>query len=404
MLKKLLLTGALTAITLFGIGYHALRDIRSQAEVYSGQHPLAASKVSYGDADLLTDGNQLLHSLFNDIHQAEHYIYIHFFIIRNDGISRKFLNLLEDKAEEGIEVKLSVDAIGGNEITDSLISKLEKSGVQFTKSRPISAEHFFYRLNHRNHRKLAVMDGTVSYIGGFNVGEEYIGKDPSFGYWRDYHVRLTGPGSHSIAEQFLKDWEEDTGIRLSVPVSRAKAEPGSERYQLLYSTGPDLEKKMIELIGKAKISIMIATPYFIPTDALMDALLSSIRRGVKVELLIPDKPDYWYTKPPSYPRTRKLLKEGADVYLYQKGFFHGKVFVIDDTVADIGTANWDKRSLFLNDEANCLFYSQPFISKIKKELQKDISSSRSLTEDMYEELPYWEKALEHTPSWIYELF
>ncbi|KZZ82623.1 cardiolipin synthase [Bacillus sp. SJS] len=403
MLKKIIIILFVSAAALTGIAYTAVNDVKSGAESYNRQHPILASPISTGDASLFTDGKTLIRSLYKDIEEAQSFIYIHFFIIRDDAVSKEFFALLQKKAEQGVDVKLSVDAIGGNDITKLMIRELEKSGAQYANSRPLSYQHFFYRLNHRNHRKIAVIDGRLSYIGGFNIGEEYLGNDQRFGYWRDYHVRLTGSGSEEITKQFLKDWKEDTGKTIQPPISKTHS-TGSDRYQFVFSTGDDLEKKLIGMIHNAKSSIMIATPYFIPTDELMKSLLASLKRGVKIELLIPDKPDYWYTKPPSYPRTKKLLENGAVIYLYRKGFFHGKVMVIDDYVADIGTANWDKRSLFINDEANCFFYSKSFIAETKKELRKDFSSSRILTEDMYDQIPFWERMLERTPEWIYELF
>nr|WP_249292451.1 cardiolipin synthase [Metabacillus flavus] len=402
-MKKIIIILFVSAAALTGIGFTAINDVKSGAESYNKQHPIFASPISSGDASLFTDGKTLIRSLYKDIKEAQSFIYIHFFIIRDDAVSKEFFAILQEKAEQGVDVKLSVDAIGGNDITKSMIRRLEKSGVQFAKSRPLAYRHFFYRLNHRNHRKIAVIDGKVSYIGGFNIGEEYLGNDPRFGYWRDYHVRLSGSGSREITKQFLKDWKEDTGKTVQPLITKIQ-DTGSDRYQFVFSTGDDLEKKIIGMINHAKSSIMIATPYFIPTDELMKSLLASLKRGVKVELLIPDKPDYWYTKPPSYPRTKKLLKKGAVIYLYREGFFHGKVMVIDNELADIGTANWDKRSFFINDEANCLIYSKLFISETKKELRKDFSSSRILTEDMYDKIPFWERLLEHTPEWIYELF
>ncbi|AZB43149.1 cardiolipin synthase [Bacillus sp. FJAT-42376] len=406
MLKKFFIFFLIAAVAMTGMVSMLIKDIDAGAESYNRKHPAYTAPVSEGDASLFAEGKTLYTSLFHDIKLAKKYIYIQFFIIRNDKISREFLSLLQKKAEAGVEVRLSVDAIGGSDMTRKMIKELEMSGVLFVKSRPLSPRHIFYRLNHRNHRKIAVVDGNVSYIGGFNIGEEYLGNNPKFGYWRDYHVRLTGSGSAYMAEQFLKDWNEDTGqnIRLRSTDSGAYSGYGHEKYELVFSTGDDLEQKMVQWINRSASHIMIATPYFIPTDALMKALEDSLNRGVKVELLIPDKPDYWFTKPPSYPMTKKLLEKGAIIYLYRKGFFHGKVMVIDGKFADIGTANWDKRSVYLNDEANCLFYSGPIVSEIKKELQKDFSSSRILTKDMYHDIPFWERILERTPEWIYELF
>ncbi|MTH51951.1 cardiolipin synthase [Bacillus mangrovi] len=402
MLKKAGLIFLLFMTVLSGTGYRAIRNIQAGAEEYNHSHPLIESPVFQGDAVLLNDGAELYKRLFYDIDHASSSIYIHFFIIRDDKISREFIEKLSRKAKQGVDVKLSADAVGST-MDNQMMEKLKENGGKFTASRSPGIRNFFYELNHRNHRKLAVIDGRISYLGGFNMGEEYLGNDPKFGYWRDYHIRLTGGGARSVSEQFKRDWEEDNGKRDPSFRKEGFLQRGPVSYQFLFSTGGDLENRMIGLIHQAKEEIFIATPYFLPTDALMEALQLALHRKVSVHLLLPDHPDYWYTKPPSYPKTRMLLKNGAVVHLYRNGFFHGKVMVIDEKIADIGTANWDPRSLYLNDEANCLIYSPEFIREIKKELQEDFGRSRILTEEMYDSIPWWESMLERPPLWLYRL-
>lgn len=392
-------------ITLLGICFFLFFqwDVKKGYEDYIKIHPLIESPVYQGELELYPEGSMLYNALLQDIEQAEEYIYIHFFIMREDAISMKFFNLLMEKADHGLEVKLSVDRIGGKDLSKSTFEKLKNRGVNVTFSRKLGIDHFFYKLNHRNHRKFAIIDGKVSYLGGFNIGEEYLGHNGKFGYWRDYHLRIAGDGTYEIEKQFLKDWAEDTGERLSAKRHRLGNIKGSD-YQLIFSTGDELEKKIIDLIQRAKKTLVIATPYFIPSDELMNALLSAKKKGVNIDILVPDNTDAWFTKPPSYPMTEKLLKNGVNVYLYNKGFFHGKVMIIDDQVANISTANWDPRSFHLNDEASCLIYDHKMIKTIESEINLDKQNSRKLTKKVIDEIPAWEKSFKQTPEWIYYYF
>ncbi|WP_369360465.1 phospholipase D-like domain-containing protein [Priestia megaterium] len=161
---------------------------------------------------------------------------------------------------------------------------------------------------------------------------------------------------------------------------------------------------MIDLINRAKVKLTIATPYFIPSERLMNALISAKEKGVSIDIILPDNTDAWFTKPPSYPKTEKLLNKGIQIFLYKKGFFHGKVMIIDHTIANISTANWDPRSFYLNDEASCIIYDREMITHVEREINEDKTNSRRLTKRVIDELPKWERSLKNTPEWIYYYF
>ncbi|MDR0139505.1 phospholipase D-like domain-containing protein [Metabacillus idriensis] len=403
MLKKMIFI--LFPVLLLGICFflYLQWDVKSGYEDYTKSHSLVESPVYQGELSLYPEGSKLYPALFKDIKRAKKYIYIHFFIIREDPVSMKFLELLQKKAENGAVVLLSVDRIGGKEITKKTIEKLEKSGVKFTFSRKAGIHHFFYTINHRNHRKFVVIDGLVSYLGGFNIGEEYLGQVDRFGYWRDYHLRIAGEGTREIEKQFLKDWEEDTGEKISVK-RQSFAEKDGSHYQMIFSTGEELEHMMLSTIKQAKKSLVIATPYFIPSNQLMNALIAAKKQGVVIDIIVPDNTDAWFTKPPSYPKTEALLKNGVNIYLYTKGFFHGKVMIIDGRIANISTANWDPRSFYLNDEASCLIFDAELIKTIQAEIDEDKKNSRKLTKKIVDEIPQWERSFMKTPEWIYYYF
>ncbi|MDT2046740.1 cardiolipin synthase [Bacillus sp. 1780r2a1] len=401
MLKKLMVIFLL--VTCFFLFFQW--DVKQGYKKYTKAHPYTETTSYTGQLTMFPEGSKLYTSLFTDMKEAESYIYLQFFIFRDDPISMKFIELLKEKAKRGVDVKFSVDRFGGKDISSSLIKEMQESGIEFAFSRPLQFPHLFYSLNHRNHRKLVAIDGHTSYIGGFNIGEEYLGNNEKLGYWRDYHLRIQGNGTYEIEKQFLKDWEEDTGDAKSPnPLNRTVSSKNQSAYQLVFATGETLENQVLDLIKQAKHELIIATPYFIPSDTIMDAFKNAKKRGVTITLIVPDHTDAWFTKPPSYPKIEELFNDGAAVYLYTKGFFHGKVMIIDDKVASVSTANWDPRSFYLNDEASCLVYDQHFIEQVKKELKQDMKDSRKITREIIEDIPIWEKSLVNTPEWIYYYF
>jgi cardiolipin synthase len=280
------------------------------------------SRVRYGDFQLYTDGQALYDALFSDIRKAKTYIYIHFYIIEKDQISRTFLSLLKEKAKQGVEVKLSADRIGSYKLTKSMIESLRKAGVQFTFSGKPKWHHFFYTIQNRNHRRIAVMDGMTAYIGGFNMGREHLGKNKRTGHWRDYHVRISGDGTQDMERQFLQDWKRDTGEMVTVHTVSPKK--GSTRYEYVFADGKGLAERYKEMFKKSNKLIVIATPYFIPGKDMTEELLRARKRGVSLKILVPIESDALFVKQATYPYLRELLKHGAEIYLYQHGFFAGR--------------------------------------------------------------------------------
>ncbi|MFX3623528.1 MAG: cardiolipin synthase [Ectobacillus sp.] len=350
------------------------------------------SLMRYGNFQLLTSGHQFYTSLFSDILNAKSYVHLHFFIIRNDKASKEFLSILKEKAKSGVEVKLSVDRIGSYKLKTRVISDLRASGVEFTFSRNPQLKHLFYTLQNRNHRRIAVIDGKIAYTGGFNIGKEYLGENKKFGYWRDYQVRVSGDGVQDMERQFLQDWERDTGEGITPhPIVTEK---GDTKYEYVFTDGIGLASRYKDLFQQAEKSIIIATPYFVPGKEMMNELLAVRKRGVALTILVPIESDVLFARQAAYPYLRKLMKAGAAIYQYRNGFFHGKVTMVDGKFADIGTANFDNRSFYINDESNCFIYGGPVISDIQKALEQDFRNSKRLTDSYFQNLGLWERFME----------
>ncbi|HHK5562799.1 TPA: cardiolipin synthase [Bacillus thuringiensis] len=332
------------------------------------------------DFHLYTYGKDLYDALFTDIKQAQHHIHILFFIVKNDKISREFLKLLIDKAQEGIEVRLLLDRFGSHYLSNEAIRSLRKHGVSFSFCHKVKFPLPFFSANQRNHRKITVIDGKTGYIGGFNIGEEYLGHNEYLGLWRDYHLRLTGEGVQDLQKQFLHDWFDDTKQNLlDASLYFPKQNPGTILHQFIPTDGAYLQHTFLHLINGAKKEICIGTPYFIPGKKIMNALLKARERGVQITILVPEKADHPLVREAKFPYCRKLIQAGCNIYAFQQGFFHAKIIIVDDDICDIGTANFDMRSLYINHEINCLLYSKHFVQTVKNKFHKDLKNASILS-------------------------
>lgn len=328
------------------------------------------------DTTLITDGNVLYKHLLDDISEATQSVLMLFYIVRNDDTSEQFLSLLEKKAQEGLKVRLLVDWIGSFRFNRKRVKKLKENGVEVLFNRRIGFPYLIYRFQHRNHRKITVIDNKIGYFGGFNIGKEYIGFNEELGYWRDYHIRMTGQGVKDLQAQFLIDWERSGGTSFDL-IEIEKLSKGDTKHHFYSSDFFRIESLYKDLIDKSQKHIYIGTPYFIPTKKLMNALLAALKRGVHICVMVPEKEDHRLVKEASFPHLLLILEGGGEVHHYQKGFFHAKVFLIDDCYCDVGSVNFDRRSLCINDEWSCIFESKEFILKIKEIYKKDLKHTKS---------------------------
>lgn len=344
----------------------------------------------HSDIQMFTSGPELFADLFAEIKEAQKHIHILFYIIKKDRISSDFLSLLKKKADDGVEVRLLLDWVGSWKAKRSISRELQGSKVQLAFCKPPRPPFFFYTFQVRNHRKITVIDGKIGYLGGFNIGKEYINLDSKLSPWRDYHLKVTGEGVHDLQHMFLRDWEEAAKVRLTENKAYYPClDKGKYRHKIIPSEGFYLEQTYSELINSAKQLIMIGTPYFIPSRKLFHDLQAALKRGVKLEILVPSISDHPLVKEASYKYFRKLLALGASVYQYQKGFYHSKILIIDDLVCDVGTANFDKRSLYLNHELNCYTYDPTYIKQIRAVLKQDQTDAKLISKDDISTLNPW---------------
>ncbi|KSU81803.1 cardiolipin synthase [Fictibacillus enclensis] len=354
------------------------------------RHDIKTPSSCSGKAALLTTGTQFFDTLFEEIEKATHHVHVQFYIYHEDSIGQEMSSLLKKKAKEGVNVRLLVDYMGSFFLKKKAIKELKKAGVQFAYSFTPCFPYFFYKLNRRNHRKITIIDGSRGFMGGFNVGDEYLGRDPKLGYWRDYHLLLSGPVIHTFQQQFMMDWEAASGEKVNGSEYFPELEKGPVKITTLFSAKA-IYSFWLQHINQAQTSITIGSPYFIPDRPLQNALLQAIKRGVEVTLLVPMKSDHLLVKEASYFYFKDLLNAGCKIEEYYEGFFHAKVFLVDDKICDIGTTNFDQRSFFTNSEVNCIFEDRHLIEEAKKAIKEDLDRSETLTMTVWERMSYWKK-------------
>ena len=340
----------------------------------------------YSDLQLFTDGGKLFKEMFQDLREAKEHIHALFYIVQDDHISKEFFDILKEKAEQGVEVRLLLDWVGSKKVKKQAIEKLKQSGVEFYYCHIPKAPFFFYTLNERNHRKITVIDGKTGFVGGFNVGKEYLGQDPKFGVWRDYHLKMTGEGVQDLQRQFLEDWQDDSNIDLREdPKYYPPSEKGKIQHQIVPTNGAFLTSTFKQLLTRAQKEVVICTPYFVPSDELMKELLHTLKRGVKVKIVVPQKEDHPLLRDAGFNYFPALMDAGAEIYRFFYGFFHAKVMNVDSELCDIGTANFDKRSLHINHEVNCIIFDKKFVQHVRENVDADLDTAELLTKEFIQQ-------------------
>lgn len=337
--------------------------------------------------DIFTDGRKKFDRLIEDIENAESEVHMLYFIYKKDNIGKVIRDLLVKKAREGVKVRILLDHFGSFSLGHRFFQELEEAGGKVSFSFPMSIKNF--QLNNRNHRKLVIIDRKTAYIGGFNIGDEYLGENPDTGYWRDTHVRIKGPGIVDLQLRFFLDWRNagNQDIVIDEDVFPEVETKGKVPLQIL-SSGPDsqiesIKLAYIEMINTAKEYIYIQTPYFVPDETFMDAIKIALLKGVDVRIMIPNKQDHMFVYWATYSYVGDLLPLGLKAYTYENGFLHAKTILVDSQVASIGSANFDKRSFKLSFECNAFIYGSRTGEQLKEIFMDDLQHCRQLTIERY---------------------
>ena len=335
-----------------------------------------------------THGTELFADMLADLRAATDHIHMIYYIFRPDALGREMLSVLTEKARSGVRVCLMYDSIGNLLASSKAFVELERAGGRVQAFSPLVLNlNTEARLNYRNHRKITVIDGKIAYVGGMNVGEEYLGRDKKLRPWRDTHLRITGNAVWFLHERFLLDWCYVSGDDLQAMEFRRyfPENPGNDGTvgMQIVSSGPDTDYKpikggLMEMLYGARKNIYIQTPYFTPDEAFLEAMSSAAQAGVDVRLMLPTVSDYSIVHFASLNFARRVLEAGVRVFMY-KGFLHAKTVTIDGQVASIGTTNIGSRSFMLNFEVNAFIYDGDYTRHHDQIFYDDMINCTELT-------------------------
>ncbi|KAF5069408.1 Major cardiolipin synthase ClsA [anaerobic digester metagenome] len=341
------------------------------------------SRIGYEDR-----GEVHFAEMLGEIRKAHHHVHMEYYIIRNDELGRRFIEALAERARAGVRVRLVYDAVGCLRVGRAFFRPLVDAGGKVVPFYPGLLGVINFRINYRNHRKILVVDGLVGFLGGFNIGVEYLGDGP-LGYWRDAHLRIEGDTVQALQARFLMDWNHASGEQVGVEAGLFPdpREIGSVACQVA-SSGPDtpaatIKEGFLRMLMSAERSIEITTPYFVPDDPILDVLRIAALSGVQVRILIPSKPDHIFVYWTTLSYVGSLLEAGVRAFTYNRGFLHAKTCVVDGRICTVGTANWDVRSFRLNFETNAFVYDQALSETLQQAFDRDLEFSTELTRERY---------------------
>ncbi len=341
--------------------------------------------------EMFTEGRAFFDRMLEDIRSATQHVHLLYYIIRDDALGREIVALLAEKARQGVAVRVMYDSLGSWLSSGRMFEPLREAGGEVEAFSPILAtfsSHF--RLNYRNHRKITVIDGVIGYVGGMNLGVEYMGEHPKLHPWRDTQLRLRGSSVCFLQERFVLDWMYASESALQpehLPRFFRKPRPAGDLGVQIVSSGPDtstnsIKNGLLEMIYAAKQYVYIQTPYFTPDESFLDALCIAAKSGVDVRLMLPGLSDHLFVHPASYSYARQVRDAGVRIYQYN-GFVHAKTMVFDREAASVGTANIGNRSFALNFEINAFVYNKDFAVQCERVFLDDLHHCTELTTEWF---------------------
>lgn len=341
-----------------------------------------------------TDGASLYESIFADIESAKETIFAEYYIIENDKISDRFIDTLIKKANEGVKVKIVVDAVGSWKVRKKTKQRLADAGIEYHEFLPVSLPFFGRKINYRNHRKILLIDNEIGYIGGMNVADRYIEGKKSIGKWRDTHIKVIGDGIQGLAKVFRRDYHFVSRQLTSISTKTTSKVDGVTpcNMQTVFS-GPDMEYRAImqtylRIIMQSTKYVYIESPYFMPNEAVRSALVTAAKSGVEIKIIIPLFSDDRIVLMSTYSYVKDLASAGIHFYFYKAGFIHSKLIISDDQIVSVGSANMDFRSLEHNFETNVILYGDETAAIFRNIFERDMADSESFDMKRWKSRPF----------------
>ena len=352
---------------------------------------------------LLKSGEEKFNDLLEDIKKAKHHIHLEYFNFRNDSIANLTFEILGQKAKEGVEVRAIFDAFGNfsnnRPLKKKHLKEIRENGIEIVKFDPFKFPYINHAF-HRDHRKIVVIDGKVGYTGGMNIADYYINGLPEIGEWRDMHARIEGESVQELQKIFLRMWEKSTGEEINGKIYYPNNEDTLNIYEqeniAIVDRHPTKTSKVMrrvyaKAIETANNKVQIINPYFTPTNIITKAIKKALDKGVKVEIMIPGKSDIKFTPEAAFYIANKLRKEGADIYIFNGGFHHSKIMMIDSLYCTVGSTNLNSRSLRYDYEVNAFIFNQETTNEMTTLFNKDKENSTLLTRDVYLKRTPWKR-------------
>lgn len=360
---------------------------------------------------LLKSGREKFLDLFAAVREAKHHVHLEYFNFRNDSIANALFDLLAEKVKEGVEVRAMFDAFGNwsnnKPLKKKHLKKIRAQGIEIVKFDPFTFPYFNHAA-HRDHRKIAVIDGEVAYTGGMNIADYYINGLPKIGTWRDMHIRIEGSAVDALQEIFLTIWNKETkqniGGTAYFPKHKERKDGGNLIVAIVDRT-PKENSRMLShsyamSIYSAQKNVHIVNPYYVPTSSITKALKHTIARGVKVDIMVSSASDIPFTPDAALYKLHKLMKRGVTVYMYNGGFHHSKIMMVDDLFSTVGTANLNSRSLRYDYETNAFIFNKQITSELNESFRADIEQCTQLTPEFWKKRSPWKKFV----GWFANLF
>jgi len=362
--------------------------------VYQSVRRLAEMELTHSNrAQLLINGEATFSSILDGVAKAQQYVLFQFYMFHDDKLGREVQAALIERAKAGVRVYVLYDEIGSGGLPDSYVNELRDAGVQVSSFKPTQGARNRFQLNFRNHRKMVVVDGVTAWVGGHNVGDEYMGRDPEFSPWRDTHVRLDGPVALQLQAVIVSDWYWATR---ELPELNWKPQPadgdGVKAMIVPFSPSSRFETAglfFVTALNSAKKRVWLSAPYFVPDEAILKALQLAALRGVDVRIITTGKPDSWPVYLAAFKYIDHLRDIGIKFYSYQPGFLHEKVMLVDDEFSTVGTPNFDNRSFRLNFEVTALVIDQDFAGEMARMFERDFAHATIIDPAELDEKPFW---------------
>ncbi len=366
-------------------------------ELHTLARRLGAGGFTRGNrVELLIDGEATFAAMLAAIATAQKFVLIQFYIFRDDDIGRRFQAALIERARAGVAVYFLYDEIGSR-LRSRFLRELQEAGVGCRHFNP-GRKGSRFQINFRNHRKILVVDGHNAFLGGINVGDDYLGKYPKIGRWRDTHLRIEGPAAAQAQIAFYRDWYWATDQLPRTRFDIAAADDDCGQSALVWHTGPadpqpECLLSWLDAINRARERIWIANPYFVPPEPLLQALRLALVRGVELRLLVPARNDNTLVHLASQVHLADMINTGAQVYRWRDGFMHQKTCLIDDDFVAIGSVNFDSRSFFINFEITAHVVDVDFAEQVRRMLDEDFANSEHVSIQDYREVSLWWRLL-----------